>query len=976
MAEQDIVSIGYDPAFASQNKEVYDQILQTYTLLKQMDGLKVGVNSGYADLKTQAAALQKQIQELTAANMKLTQSIADGETVKKKTAQTSKQQQAEIAKESRLTQDLANTYKQYSLAARDASIKAKSYSLELGASHPLTIQATKDALEMNTKLKELDATTGVYNRNVGNYSSVLTGYANVLRGVRGPTKLLGEAFGIGAQEADQFRIVLEHAIQGIAAFFRAKEDKAAATAADTAATAANTAAMQAQVTTVAGATGTTNTFTVSTEGAAIAETELAVATTATSTAMRVLKVALLSLGIIAIVAGIGALVYWFYEQSKAAKLAARETKLLDEVNKEANKTAGESIGKLEVLYKVATNAVIPIKERKKAVEELQSQYPEYFKNIKDEIILQGKAAEAYVATKLAILEMAKTQAIAGKLGELATKELDALKEKDKIEKELLKNTQKQADASKSDKRDSEQRGLDQFEAIRQGSVLKKKLEETNKDLSDIAKDREFYLNQITNAGTKNPTTDPKSAKQKKDIANKTAEEILKLNYEYDKLYIQASIDTNQAIFNDETKTYSERLSALETYNDSKNELIERSRKFEIDSENLKYAEIRKNLKSQNPNDVIGGQAAIDAQLQKEKEVHLLRLVNLESKYYDEIRRQGLDYLKEIKKLEQQQLDIKKAFLDQELEYEEWTRKQILKAREAQSKGMAKFDEDDKKRAKEKNNIILNGIGDFVGKAIDLTQALVDRGYTRQQNAIQDLINANNAYGSAEAQRIANSTLNEQEKAAKIIVLNETVAAKNKQLAMEQKQLDIKKAQFDKEVGIAKIILNTAVAATNAMTTGDPYTAGLRAGIVIALGAAELAIAIATPIPTYADGGIHPGGYAIWAEAGVPEQVKEPGKAPYVSYSPTMGILPAGTVLTPLTDSIINGTMQGSAMQSESTRRALSDAIDGRKNQTDWAIARYLAGELKPVNERKQPIKVINKIDMGFASYINKQIFGG
>ena len=56
--------------------------------------------------------------------------------------------------------------------------------------------------------------------------------------MRGPTKLLGEALGIGAQQADQFRLVIEHSLQALAAFFRGKEAKAAAEAEDTAATAA------------------------------------------------------------------------------------------------------------------------------------------------------------------------------------------------------------------------------------------------------------------------------------------------------------------------------------------------------------------------------------------------------------------------------------------------------------------------------------------------------------------------------------------------------------------------------------------------------------------------------------------------------------------------------------------------------------------------------------------------------------------
>jgi len=119
----------------------------------------------------------------------------------------------------------------------------------------------KQILETNTNLKTLDAGIGNYQRNVGNYSSAFQNYALTLRGLRGPTKLLGEALGIGAQEADQFRLVVEHSFQAISAFFRSKESKAAEAAENALKTQAETAAQEAN--------------TVATEQATVAETQLA-----------------------------------------------------------------------------------------------------------------------------------------------------------------------------------------------------------------------------------------------------------------------------------------------------------------------------------------------------------------------------------------------------------------------------------------------------------------------------------------------------------------------------------------------------------------------------------------------------------------------------------------------------------------------------------------------------------------------------
>lgn len=394
----------------------------------------------------------------------------------------------------------------------------------------------------------------------------------------------------------------------------------------------------------------------------------------------------------------------------------------------------------------------------------------------------------------------------------------------------------------------------------------------------------------------------KEAKEEKDLADKTAEEILKINYELDKRLLQRNIDDAKAIVDSENTSYRNRLLALDTYFQAKIALSDRDRQYEIDQEAIKYKEIQDNLSKLKPGEVKGGQSAINAQRQKEEETHFLRLLNIESKYYDERRRLGTDFINGIKSAQQKkEADDKKAF-DEDIKRQE----QKIKNARAQLDAIQKAKDDasdlEIAQEKKKNQIIFEGAAAFAQKAIDLIQTLVDAGYTRQQNAIQKLIDANNKYEKAELDRIANTTVSEQEKAALVIQLNAQTAAKNKQLEEEQRAIRIKQAQFDKAAGIAKIILNTAVAVTSALSI--PIYGEIQAAIIAALGAAELAIALATPIPTYAEGGVHPGGYAIYGEAGI-EGVKEPGKAPYLVNQATMGPLPTGTVLTPLTDMVNN-----------------------------------------------------------------------
>ncbi len=231
---------------------------------------------------------------------------------------------------------------------------------------------------------------------------------------------------------------------------------------------------------------------------------------ASTGAMKAFRIALAATGVGALIVGIGFLVSKLSEYAAAAKEAGREAKLLSDIQKEANESAGSEIANLEILYKVATNTTLSLKERKKAVDELQKQYPDYFKNINDEIILQGKAATAYDATKLAILESAKARAIESKLGKLASDELDKEQEKEEIRRKQEKN---RLDRAKQDRKgDAESRGLDQFNIISKTGELQNDLQDVNDDLADIAKDREFLLNQITKVPETKPPPGGKGGK--------------------------------------------------------------------------------------------------------------------------------------------------------------------------------------------------------------------------------------------------------------------------------------------------------------------------------------------------------------------------------------------------------------------------------------------------------------------------------
>ena len=136
----------------------------------------------------------------------------------------------------------------------------------------------------------------------------------------------------------------------------------------------------------------------------------------------------------------------------ASKANEELAKSLDEINKsysaailEGSKNAQKELTNLNLLYKASQNDKISKEERKKAVDELQKQYPSYFKNLTDEQILAGKASAAYLTLSESIIKSARARAAADKITENQSKILDleaknteALAKKKNAEIELSK----------------------------------------------------------------------------------------------------------------------------------------------------------------------------------------------------------------------------------------------------------------------------------------------------------------------------------------------------------------------------------------------------------------------------------------------------------------------------------------------------------------------------------------------------------
>ena len=91
---------------------------------------------------------------------------------------------------------------------------------------------------------------------------------------------------------------------------------------------------------------------------------------------------------------------------KAIDPTVEANKQLNEAIKKGTEEAQKELTQLNVLYGAATDDTRRRKERLDAVKQLQDQYPAYFKNLSDESIMAGQAADAYARLTKSLTDVA------------------------------------------------------------------------------------------------------------------------------------------------------------------------------------------------------------------------------------------------------------------------------------------------------------------------------------------------------------------------------------------------------------------------------------------------------------------------------------------------------------------------------------------------------------------------------------------
>ena len=190
-------------------------------------------------------------------------------------------------------------------------------------------------------------------------------------------------------------------------------------------------------------------------------------------------------------------------------------------------------------------------------------------------------------------------------------------------------------------------------------------------------------------------------------------------------------------------------------------------------------------------------------------------------------------------------------------------------------------------------------GEAIGRISDFMSAL----YDNQIQKIEELLEAEQERYDQEVNHIdylaEHGAITEEEAEIRKRDAAAATAAKQEQLEKKKAQIEYRKALMEKANTIAQIGMATALGIMQALAMFPPNIP--LASFIGAMGAIQLATALAQPIKAYAEGTKgkpHPGGLALVGDGGNQELVMYDGKAYVTPDSPTLVDLPRGAEVIP------------------------------------------------------------------------------
>ena len=243
---------------------------------------------------------------------------------------------------------------------------------------------------------------------------------------------------------------------------------------------------------------------------------------------------------------------WVKELISGKKAIDNNKEALENYKKamlDSQQAAQEEIVQLNLLYQAAVDSSKGMNERISAVKELKKEFPQYFKNLSDEEVLVGKAADKYNELATAIMASAKAQAAKETLiknsKEILDLESKITEEYKKQELNEVKRTEAVGKLKEGQNRTFLPVSNDVIDAVNRDydrffNQSEEKITEWRKKIYDLTKFNKNLANQVniedllfeSNGGNKT------EQKQKTDYASQLADARVKAQQTTEKLRIQ------------------------------------------------------------------------------------------------------------------------------------------------------------------------------------------------------------------------------------------------------------------------------------------------------------------------------------------------------------------------------------------------------------------------------------------------------
>ena len=146
---------------------------------------------------------------------------------------------------------------------------------------------------------------------------------------------------------------------------------------------------------------------------------------------------------------VATLVSYLVDMAIAGNKAAKAFDDIADCEKEATEASAAERAELKRLYDATQDVTRSENERLKAVKKMRELYPDYFKDLSDEEILTGKAADAYARLTEEIINAAKARAYEKKIQELSEENVKIEDEIEEAEERRKTAQQREAKASLS-----------------------------------------------------------------------------------------------------------------------------------------------------------------------------------------------------------------------------------------------------------------------------------------------------------------------------------------------------------------------------------------------------------------------------------------------------------------------------------------------------------------------------------------------